>query len=391
MRGFHHPPTSGNEVTLLESGQEYFPALVAAISGACREIYLETYIFADDATGREVAQALSAAAQRGVRVHVTVDGFGARDFPRTLAPRMLGAGVEVRVFRPELAPFKFRRHRLRRLHRKLVVVDGSLAFVGGINIIDDMHTPRHTPPRYDYAVALRGPAVADVLYSCRRLWFMVNWSRMESRWPLPSWPPPGADMSPAGADEVRYVVRDNFRHRRDIEEAYLEALASAHSNVIIANAYFLPGHRFRHALLAAAGRGVNVVLLLQGRVEYLLLHFACRALYGHLLNGGVRIFEYHKSFLHAKVAVVDRNWATVGSSNIDPFSLFMAREANVVVRGEAFADRLRGCLERAMASGARELKPEDWHHQPAIKRMLTWAAYGLVRVMAGIAGIGGRI
>ncbi len=388
MHGDRYHFSTGNRVELLETGGEYFPALCRAIDQAQREIHLETYIFEDDATGRRVAEALSAAARRGVQVHVLVDGFGARNFSGTLAPRMLGAGVEVRVFRPDLSRFRIRRHRLRRLHRKVVVVDGVLAFVGGINIIDDLHAPGQTQPRYDYAVAVRGPVVDDVLHSCRRLWALVNWARLQRRPPVLRLPP--ADTRPAGDMEARYVVRDNIRHRRDIEEAYLEAIASAREEVILANAYFLPGLRFRHALLAAAGRGVKVTLLLQGRVEYVLLHFATRALYGHLLASGVRIFEYHRSFLHAKVAVVDGNWATVGSSNIDPFSLLLAREANVVVGDVAFAEQLRASLQQAMDNGARELRPEDWKHRPWFGRALHWLAYGLVRLMIGIAGQGGK-
>ncbi|MDD5296072.1 MAG: cardiolipin synthase ClsB [Rhodocyclaceae bacterium] len=388
MRGDHYHFTPGNRVELLETGSEYFPALCRAIDAARLEVHLESYIFEDDETGHRVADALSRAARRGVKVHVLVDGFGASRFPRTLAPGLIGAGVEVRVFRPHISPFTLRRHRLRRLHRKVVIVDGALAFVGGINIIDDIPNPGQTPPRYDYAVAVCGPMVGDVLHSCRRLWALVNWASLRRRQRMPV--PVLADIRPVGDMEARYVVRDNIRHRRDIEEAYLEAIASAREEIILANAYFLPGLRFRHAVLAAAARGVKVTLLLQGRVEYLLLHFATRALYGHFLASGVRIFEYHRSFLHAKVAVVDGRWATVGSSNIDPFSLLLAREANVVVRDAAFAGRLRASLRRAMETGARELKPEDWEHRPWHRRAFTWLAYGLVRLMIGLAGQGGR-
>ena len=157
------------------------------------------------------------------------------------------------------------------------------------------------------------------------------------------------------------MIRDNLRNRREIEQAYLTAIHNARSEILIANAYFLPGVRFRRALVAAAQRGVQVTLLLQGRVEYVLLHYASRALYGQLLQAGVEIQEHHKSFLHAKVAVIDRRWATVGSSNIDPFSLLMSREANIVVRNVPFAEELRREVRRIIASrrqaaGARGLE-----------------------------------
>jgi len=378
----------GNRIELLETGSDYFPALRAAFDAAQREIHLETYIFEDDDTGRMIAAALIQAAQRGVAVRVLVDGFGARRFADSLMPEMLQRGVEVLIYRPELARFSFRRHRLRRMHRKVAVVDGRVAFVGGINIIDDMHTPGQKPPRYDYAVSVRGPLLDPIHTSSRRIWELVSWANFKRRFRLKSEHPPLTERQ--GDMRAAFLIRDNLRHRRDIEDAYLDALGNASHNIVLANAYFLPGRRFRHALLAAAARGVNVIVLLQGRVEYVLLHYATKALYGALLAGGVRIFQYHKSFLHAKVAVVDDHWATVGSSNIDPFSLLLAREANVMVRDKGFAAKLRTSLQRAMEDGSQELRPDDWRREPWLHRLTSWLAYGLVRLMIGLAGYGGK-
>jgi len=378
--------TGGNTLQLLTNGRAYFPALRHAIDAAQSEIYLETYIFADDDTGKSIAAALARAAARGVRVHVLVDGFGSKGMFEQTRQLLSAAKVDVLIFGPKTSPLTLRRNRLRRLHRKLVVVDARVAFVGGINIIDDMHTPRHTPPRYDYAVRIEGPLVASVLEQCERLWRRVAWASlkrgMERHAPV--------DAAARGTQHALLVVRDNFRHRADIEDAYLEAIRGAHKEVIIANAYFFPGARFRHALRAAAARGVRVVLLLQGRIEYVLLHYASRALYGSLLDAGVEIYEYHKSFLHAKVAVVDRRWATVGSSNIDPFSLMLAREANVVVDDLQFAHELRRSLLDHMKSGAKVVAKRMWHRQPLWRRMLIWSAYGCTRLLMGVAGYGGK-
>jgi cardiolipin synthase len=378
----------GNRIDLLETGSDYFPALREAFEAAQREIHLETYIFEDDDTGRAIATALMQAARRGVAVRVLVDGFGARRFAEKLMPEMLQHGVDVLVYRPELARFRFHRHRLRRLHRKVTVVDGRVAFVGGINIIDDMHTPGHTPPRYDYAVSVRGPLLDPIHTSSRRIWELVSWANFKRRFRFKNDYPPLTEHQ--GNMRAAFLIRDNLRHRRDIEDAYLDALGRASRDIVLANAYFLPGRRFRRALMDAAGRGVNVVVLLQGRVEYVLLHYASKALYGALLASGVRIFQYHKSFLHAKVAVVDDDWATVGSSNIDPFSLLLAREANVIVRDEGFTAKLRASLQRAMAGGAYELHPDDWRREPWLHRLTSWLAYGLVRLLIGLAGYGGK-
>lgn len=376
----------GNKISLLKSGVEYFPALEAAIDSAQREIFLETYIFADDDTGRLIAAALKRAAQRGVEVHVLLDGFGSKELPPDFIEALRDAGVQMLYFRREIPLWKFRRHRFRRLHRKLVVVDGRIAFVGGINIIDDINTPGHTPPRYDYAVSVEGPLLAVIHRSARRLWALVNWTQFKPyrhrRLFIPALP------ETCGEVRAALVVRDSIRHRHDIEEAYLRAINAANSEIVIACAYFLPGVNFRRALAAAVARGVRVVLLLQGRVEYVLLHYASHALYGTLLDSGVEIYEYHKSFLHAKVAVVDGQWSTVGSSNIDPFSLALSREANVVVEDAGFAAELRQSLDQAMNDGARQVKPSQWKHQPVWIRLKCWLAYGVVRFLMGAVGYG---
>lgn len=374
----------GNNIRLLVCGVQYFPALEEAIDLAHSEIFLETYIFDADDTGRRIASALARAARRGVRVRVLVDGFGARNFEETHLHTLEDAGVHVLVFRPELGRLSFRRNRLRRMHRKMVVIDALTGFVGGINIIDDMHTPGHTPPRFDYAVRVRGPLVSRMHIECQKLWERVAWATLQFRPRLPRTVHYASHH--AGTVRAALLVRDNLRHRHDIEDAYLQAIDGAVEEVLVANAYFLPGRRFRQALIAAAARGVKVTLILQGRVEYALLHYASQALYGSLLSQGIRIFEYRRSFLHAKAAVIDRHWATVGSSNIDPFSLMLAREANIVVHDIGFANELRQSLRSAARHGGRELKHRQWTTRPLRERLLRWLAYGLVRVMIGLAG-----
>lgn len=376
----------GNRIELLHNGEDFFPALLEAIRGAEREIHLETYIFADDPTGRTVAAALAAAARRGIKVRVLVDGFGAREFTATVGRELPGAGVEVQIYRPEVARLRFRRHRLRRLHRKLAVIDGRIGFVGGINIIDDMDTPGQMPPRIDYAVRIEGPLLPAIHDTVRRLWRLIRWANFRRRPPDPG--ASAINNRPAGDLEAAFVVRDNLRHRRDIEDAYLAAIEAANREIVLANAYFLPGIRFRHALTDAAQRGVRVTLLLQGRVEYALLHYATQAFYNNLIAAGVRIVEYRRSFLHAKVGVVDGHWATVGSSNIDPFSLMLAREANIVVRDIGFAEQLRTSLEETIRRGGVEIDRETLKRRPLLLRAVSWLAYGIVRLAIGVAGYG---
>ena len=381
--------TPGNTVELLRSGKEFFPALIEAIDHALVEVWLETYIFADDAAGRLVAAALVGAARRGAEVRVLVDGWGARHYmTRVLEDMMRRGGVRVMKYRPEIAPWQFRVNRMRRLHRKLCHVDRKIAFVGGINIIDDMNTPGHRPPRVDYAVRVRGPIVGSVVQTMQRLWALAELVQFETS-DVPLFPEPIA-VAPEGGQTAKIVIRDNLRYRGAIERAYLAAIRTARSEIIIATAYFFPGVRFRHALIAAAERGVNVTPILQARVEYRLLRYAAQALYGQLLVAGVTIEEYHRSFLHAKVAVVDDQWATVGSSNIDPYSLLMAREANIFIRDARFADQLRLELLNLIATGTHRVEPKRWTGRSMPAKAIAWLAYGVVRLGMGLMGYAGN-
>jgi cardiolipin synthase len=399
----------GNSITLLENGEAFFPALLEAIDAAQQEVLLQTYIFATDSIGRRVADALARAAARGVSVRVLVDGFGGLPFVRELMAELSAAGVETLIFRRELRPFSLHRQRLRRLHRKVTVIDGRIAFVGGINIIDDFDAEAPEYPRYDYAVRIEGPLLEPILTSSWRLWRQVAWLslRRQTRGQNKRFTPltrlreksrgrgqnprknisSGAQPAAAGGMRAAFLIRDNLRHRTGIENAYLGAIAHAREEIVLANAYFFPGRRFRHALLGAAARGVKITLLLQGVADHPMMQYATRALYPLFLEKGIRLFEYQRSILHAKVAVIDHHWATVGSSNIDPFSLMLAQEANVAVLDREFAATLTASLAAAIRDGAVELRREDWARQPILRRLLCWLAYQAVRLATGIAGI----
>jgi cardiolipin synthase len=402
----------GNRLTLLRNGEQYFPALAAAIDAAKAEVFLQTYIFADDETGSLIADALARAAARGVATQLLIDGFGARDFAPRFRAMLLAAGAEVLVFRPQVSPWPFwkQRSRLRRMHRKLASIDGAVAFVGGINVIDDFHTPDPSPPQFDYAVRIDGPLAGQVRAVAARLWRRVSWATLGQswrRWPgfalLSGRSPPqrapeqGSQRAALNESNQRaalnesnqraaLVVRDSLRHRRDIEHAYLEQINAARSEVLIANAYFFPTRRFRRALLQAARRKVSVTLLLQGKADHPLQHFASRALYRSLLAAGIRIHEYHSSVLHAKVAVFDARVATVGSSNIDPFSLGLAQEANLFADDRPFAAELRASLREAIEKRARAVPVHYWRRLSFALKARIWLAYRFARLLMVIYG-----
>ncbi len=383
----------GNQIELLRCGVEYFPALVHAIDAANTEIYLETYIFELDKAGIQIGNALKQAAQRGVMVNVLLDGFGCKDMPSEYLKELRQAGVQVMLYRQKISPWTFKKNRLRRLHRKIVVIDEHIGFVGGINIIDDYNVPENTPPRIDYAVRVEGELLPSITASVRKLWHRMQWTHLQ-----PTRPNANKHLTqakPAGKKSVKktiqkgmqaaFVLRDNVLHRRDIEKAYLSAILAAKSEIIIANAYFVPGIRFRRALLKAARRGVKIELLLQGRMEYFLM-FATHAFYGLFLKNGIDIYEYRKSFMHCKVAVIDGYWATVGSSNIDPFSMLLAREANIVVQDAAFSNQLRSEICASIREGAYQVNAKEWLQGNILKRTISWFTYGIVRVFLGFIG-----
>lgn len=373
----------GNRITLLRCGAEFFPSLEKAIDEAQREIYLQTYIFEDDESGRRIAEAFKRAAARNVKVCLLIDGFGSMGLAKEFVRELREAHVNVLFYRPKVSPFSLKRSRLRRLHAKVAVMDGRAAFVGGINLIDDLNRPGGEGPRIDYAVEVQGPLVSEIFREARRLWRRIAWMHFRRR-NTNYMPVPVIEPMPDGV-RAAFVTRDNVLHRHDFEREYLSAIARAKSDIVIANAYFLPGRRFRQALIAAAERGVRVKLLLQGRMEYVFL-FATQSFYDTLMRCGIEVYEYQKSYMHSKVAVIDKEWSTVGSSNLDPFSLLLAREANIIVRDRQFAEILYADIHRTIEEGAERIKPETWKKQPVYKRFVSWIMYEVIRIGLGMIG-----
>ena len=388
---------------LLHGGADFFPSLVEAIDASVQEVRLETYIFSFDASGERVATALERAALRGVAVFLMLDGVGTPEVPTPWIQRFADAGVQWHRFSPLgrwglLLPVGWRR-----LHRKLCVVDGTVAFCGGINILDDYFDPAYgtlESPRFDFSVRVVGPLVAVAHSAMVQFWGRLRMTRqLESlqfedarktwkdstqsvRGPMQS----GRGRAGLPGISAALVLRDNLLNRNRIERAYRKAIAEARQEVVIANAYFLPGGKLRRALIHAARRGVRVQLLLQGRYEYFMQYHGARPVFGVLLAAGVEIHEYSAGFLHAKVAVVDGRWATVGSSNLDPLSLLLAREANVVVDDAEFGQALRRALTTAMETQGVQLDARSYAERPWRQRFLDRLAFGVMRLLLFLAG-----
>ncbi len=333
---------SGNQVELLENGEAYFPKVFQALRQARREILLETFILFEDKVGHELQRILIEAAQRGVKVVVSLDGFGCGELSAGFLGELAEAGVTVQMFDPASKTLGIRTNWFRRLHRKIVVVDATVGFIGGINFSADHLGDFGPEAKQDYAVQVIGPAVADLHHfalaqSGRQVRTRRGWRRRQQR--------PSAWSSEHGDGLVRLIYRDNLQHRDDIEEAYIHALSKAQNRAVIANAYFFPGYRLLREIRNAARRGVHVQLIMQGQPDVLLAKLAARMLYDYLLKDGVVIHEYCQRPLHGKVALVDDEWSTVGSSNLDPLSLALNLEANVLIRDRAFNQQLYERLE----------------------------------------------
>jgi len=368
----------GNDVQLLENGEAFFPAVFAAIDAARSEIILETFILFEDEVGKALHAVLLAAAKRGVRIDMLVDGFGTSDLSQPFITSLTQAGVRLRTFDPAQRLMGWRFNVLRRMHRKIVVVDASLAFVGGINFSFDHLRESGPESKQDYSVAVRGPIVAHIHHFVRAVADQADHRAVHAA--CADAPDPDA-AALAGDARMIFVTRDNHRHRNTIERYYRVAIRAARKRVVLANAYFFPGYLLLRQIKRAARRGVHVSLILQGKPDMPIVRMAASLLYGSLQRAGVHIYEYSERPLHGKVAVVDDEWSTVGSSNLDPLSLTLNLEANIVVRDAAFAQHLADRLQSLIDNHCTIVAPQQ--RAPAWAFWHSWPGFLLFHLLSG--------
>ncbi|MDB5874946.1 MAG: ybhO [Ramlibacter sp.] len=377
----------GNDIRLLENGEEFFPRVFACIANAKQEVVLETFILFEDKVGLQLHEALIAAARRGVQVDVTIDGFGSPDLSERFLASLSDAGVRIHVFDPGKRVLGWRINMLRRMHRKIVVVDGTIAFLGGINYSADHLADFGPDAKQDYSVEIHGPLVAEIhrythttlaqghRYERSRQWWR---SRKQVR-------AIAKELPQAGSAAAMLVVRDNGEHFGDIERHYRIAIRAAKQRIVIANAYFFPGYRLMRELRRAARRGVDVRLILQGEPDMPIVKTVAQMLYHRLLGAGVRIYEYCERPLHGKVALMDDEWATVGSSNLDPLSLALNLEANVIIRDREFNQVLHGKLEHLMQHSCKQIDRDELGPLRGWPLVRSFVAYHFARHYPGWA------
>jgi cardiolipin synthase A/B len=378
------PWISGNKFTLLENGEAFFPRVFEIIAAAKYEVLIETFILYEDKVGKALHAALLAAARRGVQIDITVDAFGSPELSEEFVGALASAGVRLHVFDP--APRMFKRiNYFRRMHRKLVVVDGMHGFIGGINYSADHLADYGPEAKQDYAVEVQGPIVAHIHHFMRSVMAEAK-AKTEHRWfRFRTAQPAIGTLPPAGNADALFVWRDNRQHRNDIERQYRLGIRLAQRRVVIANAYFFPGYTFLRELRKAAQRGVEVSLILQGNPDMPIVQTAAAWLYHHLLRGGVKIYEYCERPLHGKVAVVDDEWATVGSSNLDPLSLSLNLEANVMIRDREFNRVLSERIDHLMCS-CRAIQAKDIAESPTWRQLRGFFLFHFLRRYPSWAG-----
>ena len=369
---------AGNRFELLENGEEFFPRVFEAIAAARSEVLIETFILFEDKVGMSLQEAVLTAARRGARVELTVDGYGSHELTDAYIAKLTQAGVSVHIFEPQPRLFGWRYNVFRRMHRKIVVIDQQLAFVGGINYSADHLADFGPEGKQDYSMKVEGPIVAEIRNFALS---QLPTPKSRGRWfRRPRRKPVIGPAQASGEGLAQLVIRDNGENRTNIERHYRAAIRAARHRIVIANAYFFPGYRFLRDLRRAAKRGVEVSLILQGEPDMPIVKTAAELLHEDLVKAGVRIFEYCERPFHGKVALVDDHWVSVGSSNLDPLSLSLNLEANLMVRDTAFNAELHARLERLMTQNCREITRDTLPPPPSWSKLRSFVVYHLLRL-----------
>lgn len=368
---------AGHKVSLLRNGAEAFPAMLAAIDRAEHQVLLEMYWFDSDATGRLFASALKRAADRGVEVAVVFDSLGSIEADFGMFDDMRLAGVRVVEFNP-VRPWhqRFRVASLtRRDHRKILVVDRTLGFTGGINLANYWAPVEEGGSGWrDDMVQVEGPAVRGFV-DC----FHSSWDEEEGGALLYDGAPSSIQDETPGPS-VRVLGNELHKQRREIVKAYVYHIYRAHRRIWIANSYFLPDRRILRALELASLRGVDVRVLLPGKSDVEIVRLASHAIYERLLRASIRIFEWQENVLHSKSAVIDGRWSTIGTFNLDYRSIRVNNEVNLAVLDEGFGAVMEDSFRTDFAA-SREVSFADFDRRPFPVRILENAAYRLKNLL----------
>jgi cardiolipin synthase len=366
------PLTSGNKVTLLVDDDASYAAMFKAIENAKDHINLETFFIEDDGVGHRFSELLRQKQAQGVQVNLIYDSMGSNKTPVSFFKRLQDAGINVVEFHPTSptgtpGPWM----QLRFDHRKILVVDGTLAITGGVNASQGYSTGvpegKAPVPWRDTDVQIEGPAVAQIQKLFLDIWKQRGGPKLPKRSYLP-------ELKEEGDVLVRVVSNTPGEHNRMTFVMYVSAITFAQHSVHLTTAYFVPDDQALRALTDAAKRGVDVKIVLSSISDSPMSVDAARSQYSKLLKAGVKIYEQHKAFLHAKTAVIDGVWSTVGSPNMDYWSFLSDDEVNVVIIDRQFANEMETLFEKDIEQ-SEQIKLEDWEKRPFFPRLGEWFAH----------------
>lgn len=357
------------DIRLVHSGNDYFETIETLIHSATHTLHFQTYIFEEDETGRRISKTLIDAASRGVEIYMILDSFGSKSLSKKFVSDLTTSGIHLRFFSPFFSSQSI--HWGRRLHHKVIIADQNKALVGGINIADKYLGSATDPPWLDYAILLKGSICQDIDKICKQVYgrkFIKNNHKT-------------AHTQNLSAENIFVRVRKNDRLRRknQISESYLQAIKNAKKSIYITGSYFLPGTKLRRALIKASNRGVEIHLILAGISDVPVFQSATRWLYDLLFRNRIKIYEWEKSVLHGKCAVVDGTWATIGSFNLNHLSAYGSIELNVDVLDEKFSNAFQVHLKSVIETGCKQIFPVYQNNQWTAK-LKRWMAYQLTRL-----------
>ena len=350
------------------SGDDYFLRLQRIINEAKNEIHLQTYIFENDAAGKAIAACLKEAALRQVKVYVLLDGYGSKALPEKFTNDLVQHGIHFRFFSPFFSTNSF--FIGRRLHHKVVVADGSIALIGGINIADKYHGTKTEEPWLDYAVQADGEIAGPLQELCRNIYFK---KKQQARIKTISF------FYSGGGASIRILQNDWVKRKNEISSAYNSAVQNAKKEVINFGSYFLPGRRLTTTLKNAAGKGVKIKLVLSGISDMPLIRRATCYLYSLLIRHNMELYEWNKSVLHGKVAVADDEWVTIGSHNLNHLSSYGSIEMNVEIHSPQFSAIFKPHLNKVIAQCEKITIETIEIRNGIISKFINWLSYRLVR------------
>jgi cardiolipin synthase len=373
----HHDYRSGHSIELLQSGESYFAACENVINGAKHFIHFQTYIVDDDDTGRRFVNSLIRAANRGVRIYFLLDAFGGSSFTKDLIDKVEKAGILFRIFSPGLITKGFQFSL--RLHHKVLLVDGEIAIIGGMNVANRYHGTSSMKEWLDFAILIKGPECAHVLFILKRLWNRAFISKKERSREIIHIPSYYADV------KLKVLQNNWYRNKIEILKSYRSAIRHSRERMIMFSGYFLPGRNERKLLRNASRRGVDIKIVLAAESDAPVFRRATNFLYDFILRNNIKIYEYLPSNMHAKVATVDGRWSTIGSYNLNHLSDYGSIEMNVDILDSVFTEEFDRYLLAIIEKDCRQVIFEEYISRKTwFLRLIDWFSYQMIRFLMRI-------